>query len=388
MTLEENIAPEEGKSTFSSSSRSVLSSGQDPSIAAYAGYALLVYSAYIIGSILYGTSSNQPIDFVYKLNGILGCFPTILVGYALVFLFFDKASIRSVPKLNALLRHSAAVLGVAYLVAAPMALFMGRNQILLELNRVGIASQQLQERKKQILNSVQGLTSREEFLVALKAFPEIKNLKIDPGEKPEVIINGLESGLNKGIETRLSELGSQQQQRAAPIREKTRSTFVGSLFAGISLLALASRIIPWLDNVLSQVWSIVPKAFGGLSSAFTTPSRRRKRDLTDGLGLYSPNAPELLKSGRTQAPKHNVLKTVSRTFRQLGQSINEMYTSFKRQRESQRESQRIYSKQDQKQGQRQDQRQDTSNVNLETNEDRTLFEVHKEHQPIQSTFQI
>jgi len=344
MTTEENNAPEESKLRLSSSTRYVLSSGQDPSIAAYAGYALLLYSAYIIGFILYGASSNQPIDFVNKLSGFLGCFPTILVGYALVFLFFDKASIRSVPKWSSLLRHSAALLGVAYLVAAPMTLFMGRSQIVLELNRLGIASQQLQERKKQILNSVQGLTSREEFLAALKDFPEITNLKIDPGEKPEVIINGLESGLNKGIETKLLELGSQQQQRAVPIREKTRSTFVGSLFAGFSLLALASRIIPWLEKVLTQVWSIVPKTFRWLSSAFTTPRRRRKRDLTDKLGLYPSNSPELLKTVRTQAPKQNLLKTVSRTFRQLGQSVNEMYTSFKRQRQHQRQHQRIYSK--------------------------------------------
>jgi hypothetical protein len=143
-----------------------------------------------------------------------------------------------------------------------------------------------------------------------------------------VIINGLERGLDKGIETRLFQLSAQHQQRAAPIRTKTRSTFLGSLFAGVSLLALASRLIPWVENVLGQVWSMLLNPFFvWLQNAFKAP-RRRKEDLTSIAVIYSSDSPELRDKVRTRVTKPNVL----RTFRLLGKRYNAMWTSFQRQR--------------------------------------------------------
>ena len=116
-----------------------------------------------------------------------------------------------------------------------------------------------------------------------------------------MFINGLETGVNKGIETRLLELGAQQHQRDASIRAKTRSTFLGSLLSGVSVLALAFRPIPWVENVLVQVWSMLIKPLVWLKYAFKAP-RRRRRDLTSIIaGLSTPQT--ILNFAKRYEPK-------------------------------------------------------------------------------------
>jgi hypothetical protein len=104
----------------------------------------------------------------------------------------------------------------------------------------------LRNRRQEIMSSVAGLADADSFRRTLSRFPEISNVRITATESPTEVRKGIASGIDQGIRQQLHQLRAQQRSRRDAFRAAVRQTALGSLVCGITMLALASRLIPWL----------------------------------------------------------------------------------------------------------------------------------------------
>ncbi|MCT0229510.1 hypothetical protein KQ306_01355 [Synechococcus sp. CS-1324] len=307
---------------------------QHGSVGTVAGYALLLYALYSLAFLFYGSKANQPAEMLGRVNSLVGLFPPLLISFALIFQNAERRPFKPVGFVEGSLRQAVLLLGIIYLLAAPAALFLGRNQITLNQNRLGIAAEQFQERKQEIMRSVQGLKRREEFLIALQSFPEISNVVITPGEQADVVINGINQGLDKGIEARLQALTAEQQQKSAAIKAQARVAMLGSLIAGFSFLAMASRLLPWLGRSLNNLSTSLRRFWNGLS-----PSRKPPRAARAGSPPQKIKPFSQISQGSTlvrPTGQPGLIRSLRRAIRTFTGGVSQIWIRLQRQPQNRR----------------------------------------------------
>jgi hypothetical protein len=111
------------------------------------------------------------------------------------------------------------------------------------------------------MSSVAGLNNASEFESVLKRYPEISNVNIIASESPEKIRANIDSDISLAINQQMNQLQLQNQQRIRRLSATVRNLALGSLITGLSMLSLASRLIPWLGRS-SQSLSYTARGIG------------------------------------------------------------------------------------------------------------------------------
>ncbi|MFM7360218.1 MAG: hypothetical protein ACKO25_00015 [Cyanobium sp.] len=251
--------------------------GINSQVLSLAGYSLLAFSLYnVLSALLIGGFASGPEITLNRITQLLSIYPLLLLGPALIFAPHGARRLRSLwPEL---VRWLVFLLAVMYLLFVPVTLFNQFSLVQRDANQVKRLEASLGRRKQEILRAVDGLQSPDAFRGALSRFPEVTSITIAPGESPAAIRRGISGGIDQSIAAEIDRVKQVQARRLREARSAGRSLAVGNLIAGVSLLALASYLLPWLEPLgksLTHTLSGFTKAFQKWMRRFLKGRSRR-----------------------------------------------------------------------------------------------------------------
>lgn len=225
----------------------------------FAGYALLLYGLYNLATIMLGGDGRQ--DTVWaRMGQLLSLFPLLFLGPILIF-SSPEARLQPDNIWRAGVRWLLLILAISYLLFIPVSLLNEFNTNQQESNRISRLETLLQKRRKQIMSSIAGINNSSEFVRALKRYPEISNINIIASEAPGKIRSNIDNDISLAINQQINQLLAQNQQRIRRLSATVRNLALGSLITGLSMLSLASRLIPWLGHI-NQSLSYTTRGIG------------------------------------------------------------------------------------------------------------------------------
>jgi len=241
--MAENTGPEAIKvRKVSATSAAPLAGG----LFGFAGYALLLYGLYSLVAVLLAGDGQQ--DAVWtRMVQILSFFPLLFLAPVLI---FSAPEARLLPDSiwRSGVRWLVLMLSIVYLLFIPVALLNEFNTNQLESNKILRLNTLLQKRRKEIMVSLSGISNPADFERTLKQFPEVSNVNIVATESAERIRANIDRDISLAIDRQVSQLREQNQQRIRRLSASVRNICLGSLVTGLSMLSLASRLIPWLGR--------------------------------------------------------------------------------------------------------------------------------------------
>jgi hypothetical protein len=243
--------------------------GLNSKVLGLAGYGLLAYALYnLIASFLIGGLGAGPEIILNRMTQVLALYPLLLLGPALIFAPHRASQLRSLgPNL---VRWLVLLLALIYLLFVPVALLNQFALVQRDNNQIKREEVTLDRRRQEILRAIEPLQSADAFRSTLSRFPEITSLTIAPGETTTSIRAAIRTGVNQAIQQEISRLRQTLQQRRKALRTTALSVSFGSLIAGLTLLGLASYLLPWL----APLGHSVSNTFSGLTNAFEKIMRR------------------------------------------------------------------------------------------------------------------
>jgi hypothetical protein len=270
----------------------------------FAGYALLLYGLYSLVTVMLGGEGKQ--DAVWaRMVQILSLFPLLFLAPVLIF-SAPEARLQAENIWRAGVKWLVLMLAILYFLFIPVALLNEFNINQLENNKIGRLNTMLQKRRKQIMTSLSTLSNPADFENTLKQFPEVSNIYIVAAEGADRIRANIDRDISVAIDRQVSLLRTQNQERIRVLSATVRNLCVGSLVTGLSMLSLASRLIPWLGRcgqILANTTSGFWKWLSGLFAWASKPALLLQRQLEimrrDVLGLLPGWRPNRKRQKRT-----------------------------------------------------------------------------------------
>jgi hypothetical protein len=241
------------------------------------GFGLLAYGIYNLLSVLISGGSGPEVVLA-RIGQLVALFPVLFLAPVLI--FSNSASKGWEDGLwRKSLRWLVLVLGVTYLLFVPIS-FLNQFTILkTDANVVQRLETSLRNRKQEILAAVAEARDAETFRRTLSRFPEISNVKISQIDSPADVRRGISSGIDLGIRQQLDQLRSQQNSRRDALGASVRQTALGSLVCGITMVALASRLLAWLTPAGQALGFTV----GGITNGLMVLPRQLGRSLSTSI---------------------------------------------------------------------------------------------------------
>jgi hypothetical protein len=241
--MAENTSPEAPRSRRTPSVATALPTG---GLFGMAGYSLLLFGLYSLVTVMLGGEGRQ--DAVWgRMVQILSLFPLLFLAPILIF-STPEARLEADNIWRAAVKWLVLMLAIIYLLFIPVALLNEFNTNQLESNKINRLNTMLQKRRKQIMASLSSLSDPGDFETTLKQFPEVSNINIVAAEGASKIRASIDRDISLAIDRQVSLLRVQNQERIGRLSATVRNLCVGSLVTGFSMLALASRLIPWLGR--------------------------------------------------------------------------------------------------------------------------------------------
>lgn len=246
--------------------------GLNSKVMGLAGYSLLAYALYnMIAIFMVGSIGAGQEIILNRMTQALALYPLLLLGPALIFAPHRASQLRSLgPNL---VRWLVLLLALTYLLFFPVAILNQYTLVQSDNNQIKRQEVSLNRRRQEILRAIEPLQSADAFRSTLGRFPEITSLTIAPGDTIASIRTAIRTGLNQAIQQEISRLRQSQQERRKALRRAALSISIGSLIAGLSLLGLASYLLPWL----APLGHSVSNTFSGLTNAFEKIMRRLRK---------------------------------------------------------------------------------------------------------------
>lgn len=261
------------------------------SLLVIAGGVLIAYSLLAIGLALYGERSVQPEALLQKLFAFVSQFPTLLLGFSL--LFFGRERLADRAGWNwSLLRLVPLVLLLLYLAAIPTAgvLLQGlKDRLDTRLQNVLQAGR---TRGAQIEADLAKLKSSPSMLAVLRTYPEISNIDL-PGEStPDQVRSVVATAIRQGLDVQKT----QGRKEIAGVMKAqgslVRTIIANAVLASIGFLLVSARLLPWVENLTR----LLTGAVTGALTLGRSLMRNSQRDVQRALN--KPSAP----SNRPQRP--------------------------------------------------------------------------------------
>jgi len=246
--------------------------GLEPSIVQLGGYGLLAYGLLnIIRIVFLPEVGSGPDGALARMAQLASLYPVLLLGPVL--LFAPQGALKEKGLWRALSRWLVLLLALIFLLFIPLSLYHRVIIIQRDANQVNRFQELLQKRKQEILASVQTLKSIPEFGAALASFPEVRRVVIRPDQSPDSIREAIRVGLDRGIANESARLKTGLQKRRSAINATVRDVISVSGMAGLSLLVLATYLLPGL----SPARLALIKFKENLGKAAPPPSKRSRR---------------------------------------------------------------------------------------------------------------
>lgn len=244
-------------------------------ILALAGYGLIVYGLYnIVITLLSGSGGVDVV--VNRISQLVALFPVLFLGPAL--LYAAQPGARRASALRyVIVRWMVLVLALSYLAFIPLSIFTQYNYDRTTENVVRRLETSLQKRRAEILKSVAGASTPDQFRSALSQFPEVSAVNINPAESPAQVRDGIAKGINQGIRSQIEQSKRERANRVQFLAALVRTAALGSFVSGLSMMALALRIIPWLEPIGLSVAQTATGLFQGVQRLFRQSPRAPRR---------------------------------------------------------------------------------------------------------------
>jgi len=257
---------------------------QEMSLLVIAGGVLIVSSLLTVGLAIYGESSSQPEAMLQKLFTFVSQFPTLLLGFSLLFLGRERLADRSGWNWS-LLRLVPLVLMLLYLASIPTAgvLLQGLNDRLDA--RLANVLQAGRTRGSQIEAELAKLDSTPAMLSALRTYPEISNIDLPPGATPDQVQSLVAGAIRTGIDAQKTQ---GRREIAAVMKAQgslVRTIMLNAGLATLGFLLVSARLLPWVANVTRLLTGTV----AGLVSMGQSLMRTSQRDVQRALS--KPSSP-------------------------------------------------------------------------------------------------
>lgn len=238
------------------------------------GFGLLAYGIYNLLAVLLG-GGGGPEVVLARIAQLVALFPVLFLAPVLIFANSAAREWEDGPWQKAV-RWLVLLLGVTYLLFIPISILNHFTIVKSDANVVQRLETSLRSRKQEILAAVAGAGDAESFRRVLSRFPEISNVRISEVDSPAEVRRGIAAGIDLGIRQQLEQLRSQQSSRRELLGATTRQTALGSLVCGISMMALASRLLAWLSPAGRAVGATV----GGIGNGLLVLPRQLARTLS------------------------------------------------------------------------------------------------------------
>jgi hypothetical protein len=249
-----------------------------PSLLLIAGGVLIASSLLTIGLALYGERSVQPEALLQKLFTFVSQFPTLLLGFSLVFFGRERLADRAGWNWS-LLRLVPLLLLLLYLAAIPSAgvLLQGlKDRLDTRLQNVLQAGR---TRGAQIEADLVKLDSTPAILAALRTYPEISNIDLPTGASPDQVRTEVGTAISKGLEAQKTQ---GRQEIAGVVKAQgalVRTIMANAALASVGFLLVSARLLPWVDNVTRLLTGAVTGAVAFAQSLLRTSQRDMQRAL-------------------------------------------------------------------------------------------------------------
>lgn len=249
------------------------------SLLVIAGGVLIASSLLTIGLALYGERSVQPEALLQKLFTFVSQFPTLLLGFSLLFLGRERLADRAGWNWS-LLRLVPLLLLLLYLATIPTAgvLLQGfKDRLDTRLQNVLQAGR---TRGAQIEADLAKLDSTPAMLAALRTYPEISNIDLPAAANPDQVRAEVTSAIRKGIDAQKTQ---GRQEIAGAVKAQgivVRTIMANAALASIGFLLVSARLLPWVENVTRMLAGAVAGVVTLGQSLMRTSQRDMQRALT------------------------------------------------------------------------------------------------------------
>lgn len=285
--------------------------GVNTEVLTLGGLGLLAYALYsLVRIVLSGDAGVGPEAALSRMSQLVSLYPVLLLGPLL--LFVPQGARRQKGLWKGVSRWLVFLLAVMFLLFIPLAFLTQYQVTQADANQVQRFEALLQKRKQEIVTAVRPLTSADQFRGVLARFPEVTEVNIPSTQPASQIRTGIVDGINRGIKAEVDQLRARQRQRMLAITLNVRSVAAGSFIAGVTLLSLASWLLPWL-NPAGQALAHTIK---GIGNGFNTALRKVQR--------WKPSIRLPRVTPRRGTPKLRLFKNIrnplARLFAQRGKS--------------------------------------------------------------------
>lgn len=250
-----------------------------PSLLVIAGGVLVTSGLLTIALALYGERSVQPEALLQKLFTFVSQFPTLLLGFSLLFLGRERPADRTGWPWR-LLRLGSLLLLLLYLATIPTAgvLLQGlKDRLDTRLQNVLQAGS---TRGAQIEADLAKLDSTPALLAALRTYPEISNIDLPATATPAQVRSAVGNAIRQGIDAQKIQ-GRQQIAGIVKVQDTLVRTIVANAaLASIGFLLLSARLLPWVDTVTRLLMGTVTTVVTQGRSLMRTSQRDLQRALT------------------------------------------------------------------------------------------------------------
>ncbi len=254
------------------------------SLLVIAGGMLIASSLLAIGLALYGERSVQPEALLQKLFTFVSQFPTLLLGFSLLFFGRERLADRSGWNWS-LLRLGPLVLLLLYLAAIPTAgvLLQGlKDRLDTRLQNVLQAGR---TRGSQIEGELAKLDSSAAMVAALRTFPEISNIDLPAAATPDQVRAEVSTAIRKGIEAQKTQ-GRQEINGVIKAQGVlVRGIMLNAVLASVGFLLVSARLLPWVETVTH----LLTGAVTGVVTLGRSLMRNSQRDMQRAMN--KPAAP-------------------------------------------------------------------------------------------------
>lgn len=252
------------------------------------GYVLFIYSLY---ALVVPFASNSPAiqDSLIRSTHFISVFPILFL--ACIFIISHKPSSRN-TKVNVIFHYAikitTALLALFYFLTIPTIYFGVQSNINQQKNSLTALTETLSQQKQEISDSIARLENPSQIIDTLERFPSISNIQIKPGTSADAIRKGVETSIDKAIDSQLNTINSRNTLRARGLIRNAVLTSLGCALAAASFLALTANVQDRQSLMSSSSSSVSSNTKQQSSRRSNSASKRRLQSRSQGfVGVIS-----------------------------------------------------------------------------------------------------
>lgn len=290
-----------------------------------AGWGLIAYGIYNILIILFSGAGGPEVP-LQRMSQLVSLFPVLFIGPALV--HASQPSARQSKRIHhQLLRWLVMVICISYLAFVPISIYNLFSNERANDNAIARLESTLQKKRKELFSAMETAVTPQQIRSALTAFPEVSNVTIEPGDSLDEVRQGIRNGIDQWIRSQLEQARKANTSSKQYLQALVRTVALGCLICGLAMLAMAVRMLPWLQQLGESTLQTVSQTGESIATSLRQLRRKGSKTASSGptVGLQLQKNSQQL--GRLLKRMPNPLQQIERSQRQLQRSMHSLTKS-------------------------------------------------------------